>query len=99
MNMSKRTYLTTWLAIAIAPVVALWIYEILKIRADYNGTCGLLDAGWTCTRSQYVEYTLLNAFVFPTLAIWTAGWIFTVVVMGLMIFRLHKRRNAQLGAG
>ena len=76
------------------PVAALWIYQGLRAAHDYAGTCGLLDAGWACSKAQYVEFTLFSAFVFPFLAAVSIGWPI-VVAMAIWIYaRLRKWRKS-----
>jgi len=78
---------------AAVPVVAFWIYQSLEAARDYKGTCGLLDAGWDCTKAQYVEYTLFNAFVFPFLAAVSIGWLILLVIATWLYFQMRKRRK------
>ena len=65
MNIGKRAFLVIWLSIAILPVITLWNYEIVRAYADYDGTCGLLDAGWTCTltRTSNTHFSVHSFFL------------------------------------
>jgi len=79
------------LFIAGAPIAVLWIYQGLQAGHDYEGTCGLLDAGWTCSKVQYVEFSLFNAFVFPFLAAVSISWVIAVAIAAWLYFRLRNR--------
>jgi hypothetical protein len=89
----KRALLTTWLLAIVVPIAGLWLYSALRFYADYGGTCGLLDAGWPCTRAQYVEYS--RVFVLPTLALWSCTWAIVVAALALLIRWIRKGRSAR----
>jgi len=74
------------------PIAALWIYQGLQAAHNYAGTCGLLDAGWACSKVQYVEFTLLSAFVFPFLAAVSIGCLIVVAMATWIYAGLRKRR-------
>jgi hypothetical protein len=74
--------------------MALWTYEGLQALHEYEGTCGLLDAGWACSKAQYVEYTLSSVFVFPFLAAVSIGWFIAVAIAAWTYSRLRQRRRS-----
>jgi len=90
-----RALQKTWLLATVVPVAGLWAYSALRFYADYGGTCGLLDAGWPCTRAQYVEYSLTSVFVLPTLTLWSCAWAIVVSVVALLVRRISQRRGAR----
>jgi hypothetical protein len=92
--MVTKREMPLFLVFAGVPVAALWIYQGLQAAHDYAGTCGLLDAGWACSKAQYVELALSSAFVFPFLAAVSIGWLIVVAAATLMYSRLRKRRGS-----
>jgi hypothetical protein len=54
-----------------------------------------LDRGWPCIRTQYIEYSLMNGFVFPVLAIWSISWLLFVGLLALLFRRFWKERTDQ----
>jgi hypothetical protein len=80
-----------FLLFAALPVTALWTYQGLQAAEHYEGTCGLLDAGWACSRVQYVEYTLSSAFVFPFLAAISIAWLSAVAIATWIYSRLREQ--------
>ena len=78
---------------ATVPIAALWSYQGLQAAHDYESTCGLLDAGWTCSKAQYVEFTLFNAFVFPFLAAVSISWLIVVATAAWTYCRWRKRQK------
>jgi hypothetical protein len=81
------------LLIASAPIAAFWIYQGLNASYNYEGTCGLLDANWACSKTQYVEYSLFNAFVFPYLAAVSISWVIAVAIVTWLYSRFRSRRK------
>jgi hypothetical protein len=89
--MITRRGIVVSLLFAAVPIVALWTYQGLKALHDYQGSCGLLDAGWACSKAQYVEYTLSSVFVFPFLAAVSIGWLIVVTLAALICSRQRKQ--------
>jgi hypothetical protein len=91
--MNRRTASLMWILLATIPVAGFWFDSVLHFYSTYEGTCGLLDAGWTCTRMQYVQFSMLHAFVLPSLAIYSVAWLLVVLVAGIGV-RLMRRRTS-----
>jgi hypothetical protein len=91
----KRAFLTTWLLVTVVPIIGIWVLATLTFYSSYNGTCGLLDAGWPCTRIQYIKYSLTSVFVLPTLVLQSGLWLIVVAVLALLLRRFLKRRRDQ----
>jgi hypothetical protein len=89
--MNRRAATIVWILVAIMPVAGFWLEGALHFYSTYEGTCGLLDAGWPCTRLQYVKYSMLDALVLPGLVIYSAAWFVVVLVAGIAV-RLTRRR-------
>lgn len=88
--MKIRRERALFLLFAAVPVATLWVYQGLEAAHHYEGTCGLLDASWACSKVQYVEFTLFNAFVFPFLAAVSIGWLIIVAIANWIYSRLRK---------
>jgi hypothetical protein len=95
LGLDRANYLTTWLLVTVVPVAGLWVHEAFTFYSNYSGTCGLLDAGWPCTRVQYVKYSLMSVLVLPTLVLRSCTWLIVVTVLALSIRRYLNRRNHQ----
>jgi hypothetical protein len=81
-----------WLAFAGVPIIALWIFESVVALEGYEGTCGLLSRGVRCTKWEYIEDHLLNAFVAPGLIAVSATWLLMVAI-GAVAFLLFRKRD------
>jgi hypothetical protein len=84
-----------WLTFTIVPLVALWVRESFLALTGYEGTCGLLDRGWDCSKWEYVKEYLLNGFVAPFLVAESIGWLFVVAVVAVILFLFDKRQRHQ----
>jgi hypothetical protein len=72
-GLTKRAFRKISSLAAVVPIAGMWAYSALRFYANYGGTCGLLGAGWPCTRAPYVEYLLTSVFVLPILALWSSA--------------------------
>lgn len=82
------------LFLSIAPIVAYVSYVVITLLNDYNGRCGLLDAAWDCTRSEYVNYVLFSVWVFPAVFFYSVAWLFILLVAALLVRTYRKKRRA-----
>jgi hypothetical protein len=80
-------------------MAGLWIHQGLQAAHNYVGTCGLLDAGWACSKAQYVEFTLLSAFVFPLLAAVGIGWLIVVAMVTLDLCSTAQAADEHIAFG
>ncbi|WP_148044738.1 hypothetical protein [Stagnimonas aquatica] len=81
-----------WSFLAVAPIVALVCFEVFVLLQGYNGRCGLLDAGWDCSKTEYVSSVMLSPFFLPVLFICGGGWLLFLLLAGLGI-RTYRRRQ------
>jgi hypothetical protein len=84
-----------WLAFTIVPLFALWARASFFALAGYEGTCGLLDRSWPCSKWEYVKAYLFNAFVAPFSIAESVGWLLVVGVVAVMLFLFRKRDRVQ----
>ena len=91
--MSARTA-AFWLVIAVGPVAALWVYGLIQSAERYEGTCGLLSRSFSCTKWEYIEDTLISAFVAPGLIAASVAWLLLVALIGVVFFLFRKPRAA-----
>ena len=89
----KKNSVVVLLLIGVVPIAALWTYYALQALNEYEGTCGLLERAWPCSKAQYVEYTLFSVFVFPFLAAVSIGWLIAVGIVAWTYSRLRKQRR------
>lgn len=91
--MRRRIY---WLALAFLPVVTLMVFEIIQLSNGYNGSCGLLDAGWDCSKSEYIFSVLFNPLVWPALLLYLAAWLLVLFIaeMAILIYLRQRRAKA-----
>lgn len=82
----------SWLFLAVAPISVLMAFSVWALISGYNGRCGLLDAGWDCSKTEYVVSSFFSPFVLPVLLIYSAGWLFMLLLVAFFI-RLYRRRQ------
>lgn len=90
--LSKRI---SWWFIALSPIIGFLMIEAWLLADGYDGHCGLLDAGWVCSKTEYIWYSLFNPLVVPILFIYSVGWLMFVGIIATVvrIFR-GRQRNA-----
>jgi hypothetical protein len=80
-----------WIAFAVVPIVAIWTYGLVATLEGYEGTCGLLNRGFRCTRWEYVKDNLLSAFVAPGLIAANVTWLLIAAVVAVVFFLFRQR--------
>lgn len=84
----------SWWFIALAPLLALLAFEAWFLAGGYNGHCGLLDAGWECSKFEFIWSSLLNPLLLPVFFIYAGGWLLAVGAAALVVKVLRRRRSA-----
>jgi len=82
----------SWLFLAVAPIAAFTVFFVWALLSGYNGRCGLLDAGWDCSKTEYVVSSFFSPFILPMLLIYSAGWLLMLLLAAFFI-RLYRRRQ------
>lgn len=85
-----------WLAFSVVSLIGLWSRATFLAMSNYEGTCGLLDSSWPCSKWEYVKEYLLNAFVAPFLIAESVGWLLVVAIVAVILFLFRKRKIASL---
>ncbi len=84
-----------WFLLATLPVIGLVTYEALQLLGSYNGRCGLLDAGWDCTKSEYVSSTMLSPFFLPWLLFFSGCWLIVLASVALLFHFIHRHKSSE----
>jgi hypothetical protein len=84
----RRAY---WLLLAAIPVITFIGYSVAEMVGGYSGRCGLLDASWACSRSEYVRLELQSPFVLPWLMLCSVSWL-VLVAIGAILFRAFRSK-------
>jgi hypothetical protein len=84
----------SWWFIALAPPLLFLAFEAWFLAAGYNGHCGLLDAGWECSRLEYVWSSLLSPFLLPVFLIYAGGWLLAVAASAFVVKFLRRRHSS-----
>lgn len=82
-----------WL-IALLPIGGCLAILAWAFNADYDGACGLLDAGWRCSRLEYVWYSFTNPLTLFFLMAYVIAWLFAVGSVAFCV-RLYCRNLAK----
>jgi hypothetical protein len=82
----------SWSCLAIAPILALVGFETILLLNGYNGHCGLLDAGWDCSKAEYVVSALFSPFLLPVFFIYSLGWLLLLSAAAVAL-RVYRRRH------
>jgi hypothetical protein len=83
----------SWWFIAMAPIIEFVMLGAWLVADGYNGHCGLLDAGWECSKSEFILDSLLNPLVLPVLLIYSVAWLIIVGIVAAVVrvFRREQR--------
>jgi hypothetical protein len=84
----------SWWFLALAPVLAFLGLEAWLLADGYNGHCGLLDAGWECSKVEYIWSSLLSPLLLPVFFIYACCWLLAVGLIALIVKAFHRRRRA-----
>lgn len=76
------------------PIIGFVVLEAWLVADGYNGHCGLLDAGWECTKSEYIWYSLFNPLVLPVLLIYSVAWLIVVGIFAAVVRAFRRRQHA-----
>ncbi len=85
----------SWWFVAVAPIIGFVALEAWFIADGYNGHCGLLDADWECSKSEYIWYSLFNPLVLPVLLIYSVAWLIVVGIVAAVVRAFCRRRHAE----
>jgi len=77
-----------------APIIGFVMLEAWLVAEGYNGHCGLLDAGWECSKSKYIWYSFLNPLVLPVLLIYSVAWLIVVGIVAAVVRVFRRRQRA-----
>jgi len=77
-----------------APIIGFVMLEAWLVADRYNGHCGLLDAGWVCSKSEYIWYSFLNPLVLPVLLIYSVAWLIVVGIVAAVVQVFRRRQRA-----
>jgi putative effector of murein hydrolase LrgA (UPF0299 family) len=88
----ERSGISWWL-IAAGPIVGLILLEVWLLADGYNGHCGLLDAGWECSKFEYLSSSLLSPLLLPVTLLLAIGWLAVVGVAALLVRVIRRRRH------
>ncbi len=83
----------SWSFLAIGPIVGFVALQVWLLADGYNGHCGLLDAGWECSKAEYLLYSVVNPLIAPILLIYSIGWLLLLGIAAFVI-RLFRRRQS-----
>lgn len=67
--------------------------EAWLVADEYNGHCGLLDAGWECSKSEYIWDSLFNPLVLPVLLIYSVAWFIVVGIVAAVVRAFRRRQR------
>ena len=87
----RRTF--SWSFLATAPILALLGFELVGLLNGYDGNCGLLDAGWKCSRAEYVFSAFFSPFILPVLLIYSVGWLLLVFIAFIVTRKISTRNH------
>jgi hypothetical protein len=85
----------SWAFIAVGPIVGLIGLEVWTVLDGYNGHCGLLDAGWDCSKGEYLWSAMTSPFVLPIVFVWIVGWLLAVGAIATVVRQFEQRRHDQ----
>lgn len=85
----------SWWFLAIGPIVGFVALQAWLLADGYNGHSGLLDAGWECSKAEYLWFSLVNPLIAPVLFIYSVGWL---LILGIVAFGIHLFRRRQRAA-
>ncbi len=77
-----------------APIIGFVMLEAWLVADGYNGHCGLLDAGWECSKSEHILYSLLNPLVLPVVFIYSVAWLIVVGFVAAVVRVFRRRQRA-----
>jgi len=83
----------SWWFVAVVPIIGFVVLEAWLVADGYNGYCGLLDAGWECSKSEYIWYFFFNPLVLPFLLICSVAWFIVVGIVAAVVRAFRRRQR------